>query len=149
MRLDRLYNLPNLRANIVKQKEAAMDKILEEEYGFKVDPSQPLRKGLRRIIANRSVREVMDKPRKLAYHNLCLTLKPPPGCKELLGLGPKFCIRPPYLNHRVDDTRAQMQKDVRNKFYWAKRREDDEEEEEEERQYEPKFYINSSWKPPE
>ena len=35
MRLDRLYNLPNLRDNIIKQKEAAMDKILEEEYGFK------------------------------------------------------------------------------------------------------------------
>ena len=46
MRLDRLYNLLNLQANIVKQKEAAMDKILEEEYGFKVNQSQPLRKGL-------------------------------------------------------------------------------------------------------
>ena len=90
----------------------------------------------------------MDKPRKLVFHNLCHTLKPPPGCRELLGLGPKFCLRPPYLSHHVDKTLAQMQKDVCNKFYWDKRRKDDKEEEEEERYYEPKFYINSNWKPP-
>ena len=63
-----------------------------------------------------------------------------------------MCIRPPLLNHRVDETLAQMQKDVRNKYYWAKRAEINEEEEEEgeseERTYEPKFYLLSKWKPP-
>ena len=94
-----------------------------------------------------SVRELMDKPRKLAFHNLCTYLKPPPGTRELLGLGPKFCVRPPYLNHTVDETFKQLQKDVRNKFYWAKG-DTEEDVPEEKGDYEKKFYINSKWKPP-
>jgi hypothetical protein len=31
-------------------------------------------------------------PSNLTYHNLCSTIQPPPGTKELLGLNLKYCL---------------------------------------------------------
>jgi len=41
MRLDNLYNLPNLRENIIKQKAASLQVSLKKEFGFNTDASQP------------------------------------------------------------------------------------------------------------
>ena len=51
--------------------------------------------------------QYFNRPYKMAYHNLCSTLQPPPGIGSLLGLGLKFCIwspKPsiPLINHSFD-----------------------------------------------
>ena len=69
MRLDNLYNLSNLRENIVKQKAASLQVSLKTEFGFNTDSSQPVRKRMRTLMNSMSVRKLMDKARKLAFHN--------------------------------------------------------------------------------
>ena len=82
----------------------------------------------------------------MAYHNLCINVKPPPGTRLLLGLSEKFCIergRPTGIDERFNSNFDRLQRQVRiNDFFNLQERitKDDD--------YIPNLYLSSEWVPP-
>jgi len=50
-------------------------------------------------------------------HNLCETIKPPPGTKTLLGLGLKFCVTTPKASPNIRDTLLKLAYRIQTKHY--------------------------------
>lgn len=81
----------------------------------------------------------------MACHNLCDTLKPPPGFNSLLGLGLKFCIETRKLTKNPSYTIQKLRHSIRLKAWINKRANTDEQRDE---TYIPALYVTSTFKPP-
>ena len=66
-----------------------------EWYGFVSDYYSPEWRNRLNALSNMSVATYLAQPNKLAFHDLCSFLTPPPGCLMTLGLGLKFIIERP------------------------------------------------------
>ena len=78
----------------------------------------------------------------MAYHNLCLTTKPPLGIGKLLGLGLKFCVqnkKPSQI--KLLNNIQRFKRDIRLKHYFAGEPMDPDYI-----KYK-KLYIKSDWEP--
>ena len=69
------------------------EKRIREDYGFKVELDKNKWENAMNIFKNMPWDEYKNRPRKMAYHNLCIRTSPPPAAGQLLGLGLKFCIQ--------------------------------------------------------
>ncbi len=83
----------------------------------------------------------------LAYHDLCINTKPPPGTRLLLGLSEKFCIergRPTGIDDSFDSNFERLRRQVRihDYFHLRDRATTDDD-------YIPNLYIPSNWIPPD
>ena len=61
-------------------------------FGFTVDPTQSRWDRVRDVILQMHPRCYFNRLTQMSYHNLCLTLIPPPGTRLLLGMSEKYCI---------------------------------------------------------
>jgi hypothetical protein len=56
-------------------------------------------------------------PTNLSYHNLCITEKPPPGTRELLGLNLNYCLASATTDKDINKMVLQMAKSIRTFHY--------------------------------
>jgi hypothetical protein len=62
-------------------------------FGFTVDPTWSRWDRVRNVILQMHPRCYFNRLTQMSYHNLCLTLIPPPGTCLLLGMSEKYCIK--------------------------------------------------------
>jgi hypothetical protein len=68
---------------------------IQKSYGYIGDKTEPLWQNVERIISRMSMFQYFNRPKNMAYHNLCINKSPPKGIGSTLGLGLKFCIQSP------------------------------------------------------
>jgi len=108
---------------------------LQYKFGFTSDPYKKtnynFQEALKQIeqshtviAANQTSKKYTNKkdlillqPKNLAMHNLCQGVQPPPGTKNLLGLGLKFCLAPPNPTPNAKDTLLKLAYKIRTKHY--------------------------------
>jgi hypothetical protein len=61
-------------------------------FGFTVDPTRSRWDRVRNVILQMHPRCYFNCLTQMSYHNLCLTLIPPPSTCLLLGMSEKYCI---------------------------------------------------------
>jgi hypothetical protein len=70
-------------------------------FGYFPDAHAPLWKNTEEVLKKMTVFQYFNRPKRMAYHNLCVTQQPPKGIGITLGLGLKFCTQtslpPPSL----------------------------------------------------
>jgi len=82
-------------------------------------------------------------PRNLSVQNLCISNPPPPGTKDLLGLGLKFCLATPNANPNIKQCLHQMAYKIRIKECLKQNDNDNT------TPYIPQIYIEvQGWNPP-
>jgi len=85
------------------------------------------------------------KPHNLTYHNLCTKHEPPPGTKQLLGLGPKFIIQTFRPKIDYDQTFRAFRRDARLKHFFSN---PDNLSNQKSEEVPYRLYIKSDWNPP-
>jgi hypothetical protein len=107
--------------------------IIRQTYGYTANPDSTSTKNFENSIKvisknhNNSVQipehnnynKELNKlqPSNLSVHNLCISNPPPPGTKNLLGLGLKFCLTTPKANPNIIECLHQMACKIRTKQY--------------------------------
>ena len=89
-------------------------------------------------------RRYFNRLTQMSYHNLCLTLIPPPGTRLLLGMSEKYCIergRPRGTDVMFKRNLSRFARSVRIRL--ALQHLDTDKE-----SYIPGLYIPSKWEPP-
>ena len=92
-------------------------------------------------------------PKNRSCHNLCKEkIQPPPGAKDVLGLGLNYCIETPLPSQgqRQDATKNRLLRDIRLGSFFGNfnKEETDHQDDTEPTDYDPKLYIpNSKWTP--
>lgn len=79
------------------------------------------------------------------FHDLCTTLNPPNGLRNLLGLGHKFCIQTGSPPDDCAETVRKLVRSVRIRHFMRTGTEPTDNQDE---GYIPKLYVNSTWSPP-
>jgi hypothetical protein len=83
-----------------------------------------------------------QQPTNLAVHNLCQTIQPPHGTKNLLGLGLKYCVVPPKATPDITNGMFKRAYRIRTKHYLQTTDRTDNQE------YIPQLYIKlKNWNP--
>ena len=67
--------------------------LIQQAYGFVTNPDRTSWENVIQVVREMSVRDLSMQVENMKTHNLCRTLTPSAGFKELLGLGLKFCIK--------------------------------------------------------
>ena len=111
-------------------------------YGLAADPNLTHWTNLKNKIKTTPVNNYLNNIINLTYHNLCIKYTPPPGTKQLLGLGPKFIPKRAYPNPSLLPYFNEFQHDARLKYTFAGT------EQKEFTKNHKKIYIKSSWIPP-
>jgi hypothetical protein len=124
-----------ITSNNVTYTQLIQQKIncLEQIYGFTYEPDKSKRYNFNKALnihhTSTTTRTVDDtqkthlnslfqlQPKNLAVHNLCKNSQPPPGTKNLLGLGLKFCTVPPKPSPNLTDTMLKLAYKIRTKHY--------------------------------
>jgi hypothetical protein len=82
-------------------------------------------------------------PSNLTYHNLCSTIQPPPGTKELLGLNLKFCLASAIPTPNLKTSIRRLAYNIRTELYLQNSTSTTEND------YHPQIYIKTTgWNPP-
>jgi hypothetical protein len=91
--------------------------------------------------------EYYTRPGNMSFHNLCTTAKTPPGTAALLGLGLKYCIKPPCPYQDIDRSMRRFRRDIRLhcRFNLDSTTDEDDTTDVD---YIPGLYIASKWMPP-
>jgi hypothetical protein len=84
----------------------------DKRYGFHADPKQPVwQNKLKALTTMYTIIITGIHPSNLTFHNLeCSTL--PPGSKDLLGLGLKFCIQQLVPQPEVQSTMTRLARSI-------------------------------------
>jgi hypothetical protein len=96
-------------------------KLMLQQFGHWCNPNLPLWQRVNLTLKNTPVIKLINnyKRRQTAFHNLCETLKPPPGTDQLLWLGLKFCIQPSLPKPTLDTYMDRLTYDIRTKYVMA------------------------------
>ena len=94
-----------------------------------------------KAIAEMNSDDYFRRPSKMAYHNLCEKLSPPPGTSQLLGLGLKFCIERPVPRPDIRTSIFRLRRQVRLRE-WLKKNASLSDN------YIPNLYVPSKFDPP-
>jgi hypothetical protein len=78
-----------ITVNITKNSKYSISSIALQIYGFVPNPSEPVRKNRNRLLVGRHPSQYFSSLSNMAFHNLCMNAKTPPGTEFLLGLGLK------------------------------------------------------------
>ena len=125
----------HLHNSIVRNHE----KQSKDDYGFTVDLNKNKWENAIELFRGMLWEDYKNRPRKMAYHNLCEYSSPPAAAGQLLGLGLKFCIQEPIPSQEaLDRGLERFERDVRLRYEFA---------DSEERQIKKKIYIKSTYKP--
>ncbi len=82
-------------------------------------------------------------PSNLAYHNLCSSIQPPPGTKELLGLNLKYCLATAIPNPDLKKSMKRFAYNIRTELHLKQSASETNND------YIPQIYIkNTGWNPP-
>jgi hypothetical protein len=110
-------------------------------FGHVSDPKETLQKNFN--ICLHLNKESTSQPSNLTYHNLCSSIQPPPGTKELLGLNLKYCLATAIPNPDLKTSLKRFAYNIRTELHLkqsASNTSDD---------YNPQIYIkNTGWNPP-
>jgi hypothetical protein len=88
-------------------------------FGYFPDACAPLWKNMEEVLKKMTVLQYFNRPKRMAYHNLCVTQQPPKGIGITLGLGLKFCtqtsLAPPSLTKSINC----FTEDLRKRYMFA------------------------------
>lgn len=118
-----------------KQRRLATD-------GFLADLNQPVWKNVQRLLGEAPA----NKPTNMACHNLTAKGTKPKLVKHLLGLGLNFAIKSKHPTNDIEATITRSTDDVRRKYFIADNKDDFEPDDD--KNYNPRLYERSKWKPP-
>ena len=107
-----------MEENIIRNSNIASDIKCTENIGLTVNLSDS--KSIQILKAQLSLpkKDYFNAPTNRSYHNLCTTITPPPGLRNLLGLGLKFCIRTPRPSPNLPEAIERLVRQVRT-YDWA------------------------------
>ena len=112
-------------------------------FGFTANPNLTHWENCKQILQQTTYNKQKNQPIKnLTFHNLCSKYKPPPGTKNLLGLGHKFIPQRHFPKPILHQTLANFKRDVRLKYTFAG------EIPSPMSKNDKKIYIKSDWDPP-
>jgi hypothetical protein len=110
-------------------------------YGYISDPKNTLHKNFNTAI--RTNEQNTSLPSNLTYHNLCSTIQPPPGTKELLGLNLNFCLASAIPKPNLKPSIKRLAYNIRTELYLQKSASATEND------YHPQIYLKTTgWNPP-
>lgn len=113
---------------------------LQKTFGFVVDVSKFPWDNASKVLGSRPYAEYMNRPSKMAFHNLCIRLTPPLSIGRLLGLGTKFVIQRRTPSKKIlEQGFDRFARDVCLKYEFAGVVP--------EMEYIPKIYIKSNYVP--
>ncbi len=102
------------------------------------DSKEPLWKNIEEVLGKMTKFQYFNRPKQMAYHDLCTKLRPPKGIGATLGLGLKFCIQKKHPPNNLEQSFQRFISDVRKRFIFAGKMKD----------ITPsKIYIKSTWIP--
>jgi hypothetical protein len=110
------------RKNIIRQNygyTANLDSTLTKNFENAIKAISNNYNNSVQISEHNSYKKELNKlqPRNLSVHNLCIDNSIPPGTKDLLGLGLKFCLTTPKANPNIKECLRQMAYKIRTKQY--------------------------------
>jgi hypothetical protein len=123
--------------------ERETDLHLKRKFGFVCDPKRPKWHNIKQGILSMDLQLILQDPTTKAFHNLCDSLTPPMGTRQLLGLGLKFCLQRQLHQECLHNTLERITKDVRLHFALQNQ----EHFKENNGEYNPRLYISSDFKP--
>jgi len=130
---------------------------IKKSYGFIADPTKSKKDNFNSAInayhnntnfsvsgtRNHTNTLLTHQPMNPVVHNLCQTIQPPHGTKNLLGLGLKYCIVPPKATPDITNTMLKLAYRIRTKHYLQMADRMDNQE------YIPQLYVKlKNWNPP-
>ena len=111
-----------------------------KSYGFCTNPELTVKHNAVIQLALAPSWFYFDKPMNSTFHDLTTTIAPPRNLQTLLGLGLKFIPNQKYSTSNISKSIHRLQDDMKLKFFFAGEKDD-------EKEFDPKMYINSDWRP--
>ena len=114
---------------------------IKQAYGFVANPNISVRHNACLQLACMPCWYYFNRPKNLAFHNLCSILDPPKNLQSLLGLGLKFIPTPTHSTANANKSLQRFEKDFFNKSTFAGKPPSQNEV------FNPKLYLGSTYIP--